>query len=134
MLVEGKKALITGSGRGIGRGIAQLLAEEGADVGINDLERNEAAEETLKLVGDTGRKASWHQADVSSADGINRMIDEFIDAHGRIDIMVNNAVSTHDKPFLEITEEAWDLELAIALKGYFLCSQRAAPLGPGMGI
>ena len=126
MLVEGKKALITGSGRGIGRGIAQLLAEEGADVGINDLERNEAAEETLKLVGDTGRKASWHQADVSTADGINRMIDEFIDAHGRIDIMVNNAVSTHDKPFLEITEEAWDLELAIALKGYFLCSQRAA--------
>ena len=126
MLVEGKKALVTGSGRGIGRGIAQLLAEEGADVGINDLERNEAAEETLKLVGDTGRKVSWHQADVSTTEGINRMIDEFIETHGRIDIVVNNAVSTHDKPFLEITEDAWDTELAIALKGYFLCSQRAA--------
>ena len=60
MLVEGKKALVTGSGRGIGRGIALLLAAEGADVGINDLERNDAAEETLKLAGDTGRKVSWH--------------------------------------------------------------------------
>ncbi len=125
-MVEGKKALITGSGRGIGRGIAQLLAEEGADVGINDLERNDAAEETLTMVGQTGRQVSWHQADVSCAEQINRMIGDFIETHGRIDILVNNAVLYYEKPFLEITEEDWDLQLAVALKGYFLSSQRAA--------
>ena len=126
MLVEGKKALITGSGRGIGRGIAQLLAQEGADVGINDLERNDAAEETLTMVGQAGGQVSWHQADVSDAAQINRMIDEFVETHGRIDILVNNAVVNRAKPFLEITEEDWDFQLAVALKGYFLCSQRAA--------
>ncbi len=126
MLVEGKKALVTGSGRGIGRGIALMLAQEGADVGVNDIERDEPAEDTLKMVGDTGRQVSWHQADVSKSSEINRMIDEFVETHGRIDILVNNAVKTYDKPFLEISEEDWDAEVAVALKGYFIACQRAA--------
>ena len=126
MLVEGKKALVTGSRRGIGRGIAVLLAKEGADVGINDIERDQAAEDTLDMVRREGRSASWHLADISKSGDVNRMVDEFVEQHGRIDILVNNAVSTRMKPFLEIAEEDWDFEVGNALKGYFMCSQRAA--------
>lgn len=126
MLLEGKKALVTGSRRGIGRGIATLFADHGADIGINDVERDEAAEDTLEMIGDRGRRATWHQADISKRDEVERMFDEFNQAHGGIDILVNNAVATRDKPFLEIEEEDWDFETGVALKAYFMCSQRAA--------
>ena len=126
MLLEGKKALITGSRRGIGRGIAALLAREGADVGINDIERDQAAEDTLELVRAEGRNASWHHADIADSEQVRRMFNEFIAEHGHIDILVNNAVSSIKKPFLDIAERDWDFEVGNALKGYFLCSQRAA--------
>ena len=126
MLLEGKKALVTGSRRGIGRGIAVLLASEGADVGVNDIEHDQAAEDTLEMVRREGRTASWHLADIARSADVNRMVDEFIARHGRIDILVNNAVASIKKPFLEIEEADWDFEVGNALKGYFLCSQRAA--------
>ncbi len=126
MLLEGKKALITGSRRGIGRGIAALFAREGANVGINDVERDQAAEDTLYMIRKEGRRASWHMADISDSKQVNRMFDEFLSEHGRIDILVNNAVASIKKPFLEIEESDWDFEVGNALKGYFLCSQRAA--------
>ncbi len=126
MLLEGKKALITGSRRGIGRGIAALLAREGADVGINDIERDQAAEDTLELVRAEGRNASWHHADIADSEQVRRMFSEFVAEHGHIDILVNNAVASIKKPFLDIAERDWDFEVGNALKGYFLCSQRAA--------
>ena len=126
MLLEGKKALVTGSRRGIGRGIAVMLAREGADVGINDIERDQAAEDTMDMVRSDGRKASWHLADIADSKQVGRMFDEFLAEHGRIDILVNNAVASRHKPFLEIREEDWDFEVGNALKGYFLSSQRAA--------
>ena len=126
MLLEGKKALITGSRRGIGRGIAVLLAREGADIGINDIERDQAAEDTMGMVREEGRKASWHLADISDSRQVGRMVDEFVNEHGRIDILVNNAVASRNVPFLDISEEDWDSVVGNALKGYFLCSQRAA--------
>ncbi|MBM3949384.1 MAG: SDR family oxidoreductase [SAR202 cluster bacterium] len=126
MLLEGKKALVTGSRRGIGRAIAVMLAQEGADVGVNDIERDQAAEDTLKMVRSHGRKASWHQADIARLDQVHAMLDAFLREHGRIDILVNNAVATVDKPFLDVTEADWDFEVGNALKGYFFCSQRAA--------
>ena len=126
MLLEGKKALITGSRRGIGRGIAAVLASEGADVGVNDIERDQAAEDTMEMVRAEGRDVSWHLADISKSSDVSRMVDEFVAHHGRIDILVNNAVASIKKPFLEIAEEDWDFEVGNALKGYFLCSQRAA--------
>ncbi len=126
MLLEGKKALVTGSRRGIGRGIAVMLAKEGADVGINDVERDEAADDTLRMVRDQGRQASWHQADIASSADVDGMFAEFVEQHGRIDILVNNAVASIKAPFLEVKEEDWDFEVGNALKGYFLCSQRAA--------
>lgn len=126
MLLEGKKALITGSRRGIGRGIATVLAREGADIGVNDIDRDRAAEDTMAMVRAQGRDVSWHLADISSSADVTRMFDEFLEHHGRIDILVNNAVASIKKPFLDIAEEDWDFEVGNALKGYFLCSQRAA--------
>ena len=127
-LLEGKKALITGSRRGIGAGIAVAFAEHGADVGINDLERDTEADRTIERVEELGRKASWHLADIGSAGDRTRMFDEFIAEHGRIDVLVNNAVgaSGDDKRFLDITEESWEGLVGHALKGYLFCSQRAA--------
>ena len=126
MLLEGKKALITGSRRGIGRGIAGLLASEGADIGINDIERDQNAEDTMGMVRQEGRAVSWHLADIADSSQVNGMFDEFLSEHGRIDILVNNAVASIDNSFLDISEADWDFVVDNALKGYFLCSQRAA--------
>jgi NAD(P)-dependent dehydrogenase (short-subunit alcohol dehydrogenase family) len=126
MLLEGMKALITGSRRGIGRGVAVALAKEGADIGINDIERDEAAEDTMEMVRAEGRNVTWHLADIARRLEVDQMVDEFVGHHGRIDILINNAVASRKKPFLDITEEDWDFEVGNALKGYFLCSQRAA--------
>ena len=122
-LLEGKKALITGSRRGIGAGIAQLFAEHGADVGINDITRDNEVEKTIASIETLGRKASWHHADVGNSDDRTRMLDEFIEQHGRIDILVNNAVASADVHFTEITEELWDHLVGHALKGYLFLSQ-----------
>jgi len=126
MLLEGKKALITGSRRGIGRAMAYALAAEGADIGINDVEFDDNAAETIRTIEGMGRMASWHLANVGKGAEINRMIDEFLEKHGRIDIMINNAAKSKKQHFLAITEEDWDTELDVQLKGYFIASQRAA--------
>ncbi|MBM3956728.1 MAG: SDR family NAD(P)-dependent oxidoreductase, partial [Gemmatimonadetes bacterium] len=109
-LLEGKKALITGSRRGIGAGIATLFAEHGADVGINSprLEPDEVARRTMAGVEAHGRRATWHPADIGDSAARERMFDGFLAAHGRIDIMVNNAVDSDNVPFLDVTERFWD--------------------------
>lgn len=126
MLLEGKKALVTGARRSIGRGIAQALADAGCDVGINDVERDADAETTLNLVRKVGREAAYFDADISSAEAVNRMFEAFLDRFGRVDILVNNPYACEHRPFLEITEAIWDRTLDVCLKGYFLCSQAAA--------
>ena len=125
-LLDGKKALITGSRRGIGAGIARLFAENGADVGINDIARDEQADKTIAGIEALGRNASWHQADIGVAADRERMLDEFVAKHGQIDILVNNAVASLDLHFMEITEEFWDRLVGHALKGYLFCAQGAA--------
>ena len=126
MLLEGKKALVTGSRRGIGGAIALALAREGCDIGLNDIEEDEDAHRTQSLIEAAGRRATFTIADISSAPEVTRLFDSFVEAHGRIDILVNNAYSARNQPFLEIEEDVWDRTLAVCLKGYFLCSQRAA--------
>ena len=78
------------------------------------------------MVRREGRKVSWHLADITKSPDVNRMIDEFVEEHGRIDILVNNAMVITMTHFLAITEEEWDSQVNVDLKGYFLCSQRAA--------
>lgn len=125
-LLEGKKALITGSRRGIGAGIAQMFAEHGADVGINDVTRDSEADKTIASIESLGQKASWHQADVGSSEDRERMLDQFVSEHGRIDILVNNAVASADVHFTKITEEFWDRLVGHALKGYLFLAQGVA--------
>ena len=126
MSLADKKALVTGGKRHIGRGIALALAEAGCDVAINDIEGDADAEETLELVRGMGRRASFYEADISSSDQVRAMMDGFLDEFGAIDILVNNPFFSKPLTFLEVTEDAWDRTLEVCLKGYFLCSQRAA--------
>ncbi len=126
MLLEGKKALVTGARRSIGRGIAQALAEAGCDVGVNDVERDADAEKTLKLIEGAGREAAFFEADISSGTAVTEMFNAFVDRFGGVDILVNNPYWSRNMPFMEITEEVWDRTLDVCLKGYFLCSQAAA--------
>lgn len=124
-LLTGKKALITGSRRGIGAGIARVFAENGADIGINDIERDEQAEIIISDIQSMGRTATWHKADIGKSEDRNRMFDQFLETHGQIDILVNNAVASADPHFTNITEEFWDFLVGHALKGYLFASQRA---------
>ncbi len=125
-MLEGKRVLVTGARRGIGSSIAVAMARRGADVGINDIEKDKAAEETLGRIRDEGGRASWHLADIGDRSQVTAMFDDFIDEHGGIDVLVNNAVAPIEKPFLEVTEDDFDFQIDNGLKGYFMCSQQAA--------
>lgn len=126
-LLDGKKALITGARKGIGRGIALTLAREGADVGINDLVEDDVTHKTAEVCRKSGVNATVHQGDVSSVAGINTVIDSFLESHGCIDILINNAIfPDQSRPFFETDEAYWDRMMNLSLKGYFFASQRAA--------
>jgi 3-oxoacyl-[acyl-carrier protein] reductase len=125
MFLAGKKALVTGAKRRIGRGIVLALAEAGCDVGINDTERDDDAEQTLDLARKMGRKAEFYRADISDSAQVNRMVTEFVSEFGQIDILVNNPYWSHNMPFLEIDEATWDRTMNVCLKGFFLSSQAA---------
>lgn len=125
-MLKGKKVLITGSRRGIGRAIAVAMARRGADIGVNDIEWDDSAAETLRLIEAEGVRASWHLADAGDGAQVAGMFDDFLRQHGRVDVMVNNAVATRDKPFLDVTEADFDFQIDNGFKGYFMCAQRAA--------
>ena len=124
--LTGKKAFVTGGKRRIGRGIALALAESGCDVGVNDLHHDEDGDETLESIREMGREAEFFAGDISDSTVVNGMFDAFLDRFGRIDILVNNPYGGTGAHFLELTEENWDANLDIGLKGFYLCSQRAA--------
>ena len=129
MTLAGRCALVTGARRNIGRGIALALAHAGCNIGINDVERDADAEQTLELIRATGREAEFYRADISHSGQVNTMVDEMVTRFGRIDVLVNNALGPAPAgfaPFLEVKEDDWDRVMAVSLKGYFLCSQAAA--------
>ena len=125
--LDGKRALITGARKGIGRGIVLSLAGEGASVGINDLVDDEVTQHTRNLIESHGGRGSVHRGDMSTVDGIHTVIDAFVESHGGIDILVNNAIIPDQSlPLFEIDEEFWDRMMNLSLKGYFFAAQRAA--------
>jgi len=124
--LDGKRAFVTGGKRRIGRGIALALAEAGCDVGINDLTLDPDGEETLELIRKYGREAEFFAGDISDARQVDSMFAAFLEEFGRIDILVNNPYGGTGQEFLKLTEENWDLNLNVGLKGFYLCSQRAA--------
>jgi NAD(P)-dependent dehydrogenase (short-subunit alcohol dehydrogenase family) len=116
-------ALITGAGRGIGRGIAEVFAEEGADVAINDLDGGNGVEAVAQWVRAKGRRAMTVKADVARRDEVEPMVDRIWSTLGPIDILVNNAGIETIVPFLDLTDEQWTRLVDTNLRGAWLCSQ-----------
>jgi glucose 1-dehydrogenase/3-oxoacyl-[acyl-carrier protein] reductase len=131
--LKGKVALITGASRGIGRGIAEVFAEEGADVAINDIELGQAAEDVAAFVRCKGRRAMTVQADVANRGEVEAMVDRVWSELGPVDILVNNAGIETIVPFLEITDEQWTRLVDVNLRGEWLCSQAFCRRAVGEG-
>src|SRR5688572_17031595 len=123
MRLKGKNALVTGSSRGIGRGIALRFAQEGANVVINYVGGKEAAEETQRAVEAHGVKAVILAADISSATAVRELVEAAAAALGSLDILVNNAGIEKHAPFWDVTEADYDRVLDINLKGTFFATQ-----------
>lgn len=133
--LKGKKTLVTGASRGIGRGIALALATQGADVAINYRSKKEEAEEVVAEIKKMGRDSFSVQADVSDKNSVVKMFGEVKAKWAKLDILVNNAGIVQFAPFEELTEEQWDQTLDVNLKGQFLCAQQAIKLmGKGARI
>lgn len=120
-------ALVTGSGQGIGRGLALRLAEDGLDVAINDIERSkDKAEAVAEEVRALGRKATVVTADVTDAAQVGEMVAKTVRDLGRIDVAIANAGIARMEDLLEVTPEAWDQMFAVNVRGVFLTWQAAA--------
>src|SRR5260370_13944617 len=119
MKLEGKVALVTGSAQGIGRAIALRLAQEGADIVVDDRQL-EGAQETLKQVQALGRRGCVVQGDLGKTSDDQRMITEGVAQLRRIDILLNNAGVERGAPFQDVTEADYDFVLNITLKGTLL--------------
>ncbi len=130
-LLEGKVAIITGAGNGIGRSHALLFAKEGARVVVADVggardgsgEDASAAEAVVREIEGEGGTAIAVQASVATAEGAEKILTSAVDAFGRVDVLVNNAGILRDKTFLKMDEAMWDAVVAVHLKGTFLVSQ-----------
>jgi 3-oxoacyl-[acyl-carrier protein] reductase len=120
--LEGRVALVTGAGRGIGRAIALRLAEEGAQVGVNDIEPS-YANNTVKKILEAGGKALSLKADVTVGDEVVDICDKLDEKYGRLDILVNNAGIRKDGAFNAISINAWKKVIDTFMLGYFNCSQ-----------
>ena len=122
--LTGKKALVTGAGRGIGRALAVGLAESGADVAIADIDLSQA-EEGKRAIEAAGRKCVLIEANVTREESIDKMISETVSGLGGLDILVNNAGTNVRITTDELTEEDWDRVLDLNLKSYFFITRRA---------
>ena len=123
----GKKALVTGSGGGIGKSIALLLADMGADIVVNDVSI-ENAQQTADEIISKGQKAIVSNANVINDTQVNEMFESIASEFGRIDILVNNAGITKDSLLMDMQEDQWDQVMDVNLKGVFLCCRYAAKM------
>jgi enoyl-[acyl-carrier protein] reductase III len=127
-LFEKKVALVTGSGRGIGRAIALHFARNGADVVINFFRNRAPAEETAHEIEALGRRALLVKADVGELDDLNRLFDEIEHTFGGLDIFIHNAASGYNRPVLEQKPKGWDWTMNINARSLLFGAQRAVPL------
>lgn len=123
MRLKDKVALVTGASRGIGRGIAEIFAEEGAHVCVNYTSNAAAAEEVAAWIRSKGRRAMTAKADVANRGEVEAMVNRVWDELGPIDILVNNAGIETIVPFLDLTDEQWTRLTDVNLRGNWLCSQ-----------
>ncbi len=124
--LEGKAAVVTGGGRGIGRAICLAFAKEGADVIVNYATKDQPAQEVVEKILQMGRKAVAVKGNVAVRADVERIIQAAIDHFGKIDILVNNAGATRPAMLHKMTEDQWNEVIDIHLKGPFLCIQVAS--------
>ncbi len=129
----GKIALVTGSGRGIGRAIALRFAAEGADVVINYFRNRQPAEQTAGEIQSMGRRAHVVRANVGQPDDITRLVDAAVDTFGGLDILVHNAASGYNRPVMEQRVKGWDWTFNINARAALFLAQHAAPIMEARG-
>jgi 3-oxoacyl-[acyl-carrier protein] reductase len=127
MRLEGKVAIITGSGRGLGKEAAFLFAEEGAKVVVGDI-NYESAEEVAAAIGEKGGEAMAVKLDVTDSASIQAMVDVVMERFGSIDVLVNNAGITADAQLVKMNQDQWDRVIAVNLKGVYNCTKAIAPI------
>ncbi len=120
-MLKGKVAVVTGAGRGIGKAIALKLAENGADIVINDVPGSDYADDTKKEIEALGVRAIVVRGDVRNPADVEETVNAAKDTFGGIDIWVNNAGVTRDGLMLRMSEDDWDLVMDVNLKGAFNC-------------
>ena len=123
--LTGKVALVTGASRGLGRGIALALAEQGADVVVNYRSAEKEANDVCAAIRGMGRRALPVRADVGTADGAAALFDAAMAEYGQLDILVNNAGSTRAQDIFEAELEDWEFIVRTNMTSAFLCSKRA---------
>jgi NAD(P)-dependent dehydrogenase (short-subunit alcohol dehydrogenase family) len=133
-LLDGKVAIVTGAGGGIGRAEALLLASEGAKIVVNDIggardgegESQTPAQQVVGEIEQAGGAAVASYDSVATREGAEAIVQKALDSYGRLDVLVNNAGILRDKTLLKMTDPMWDAVIDVHLKGTFLCTQAAA--------
>jgi len=130
---KGRIAVVTGSGRGIGRSIALHFAARGADVAVNFFRNREPAQATVNEIEKYGRRAILVKADVGDLEDLNRLFDEVQAAWGGLDILVHSAASGYNRPAMLQKPKGWDWTMNINARALLFGAQRAAPMMESRG-
>ena len=119
LLLEGKKALVTGGSRGLGKAICEIFAREGAEIAFNYSSNEIEAEKTASVITKYGQRALSYMVSVTDRLGIRKMVNQIIEEFGRIDILVNNAAVNRADNFITMTEKSWDTVVDTNINGLF---------------